>query len=288
MKRKENGKNTSALIRLVYVPFFFFVVVENAFTEEGRIVREILHSVSLEKTVTQESPDRSISIYLPPGYDKSPSQRFPVVYLLHGIGDTDEEWTRSSDRNDPMDTIQGLMNQGIAEGKFGQMIVVMPDEKTNWLGSMYTNSLVTGNWEDFTTRDLVRYIDQKYRTIARTESRGLAGHSMGGYAAIKLGMKHPNVYSVVYGMNPAALGWAGDLSIGNTAFAFILKAKSFDDLSSEMSKGNLMVGGIVAVALAFSPNPERRPFLADFPFELVNGKLRPSRHSASGKKTSRS
>jgi enterochelin esterase-like enzyme len=111
------------------------------------------------------------------------------------------------------------MDQGIAEGRFGEMIVVMPDERTRWFGSFYTNSALTGNWEDFTAGDLVDYVDGHYRTLARASSRGIAGHSMGGYGAIRLGMKHPEVFSVVYALNPAVLGWAKDLSTGNPAFA---------------------------------------------------------------------
>jgi enterochelin esterase-like enzyme len=104
---------------------------------------------------------------------------------LHGIGDTDKEFTMAwSKRNDTWGTIQGLMNRGIAEGRFGEMIVAMPDARTKMMGSFYTNSVATGNWEDFTVKDLVTLIDGKYRTLARSESRGIAGHSMGEYGAL--------------------------------------------------------------------------------------------------------
>ena len=159
--------------------------------QEGRLIRENVHGKSLEKTVTGESPDRRLSIYLPPSYDKS-SKRYPVVYLLHGITDTDGTWiTEWSQKGDPWGTIPRVMNRGVIEGRFGEMIVVMPDQKTKAGGSFYSNSTVTGNWEDFTVEDLVSHVDSKYRTIARASGRGLAGHSMGGYGAITIGMKHP-------------------------------------------------------------------------------------------------
>jgi predicted alpha/beta superfamily hydrolase len=65
----------------------------NAFTQNGKLVQEKIHGASLEKNVTGESADRSVAIYLPPSYDTSPDKRYPVVYLLHGIGDTEKEFT---------------------------------------------------------------------------------------------------------------------------------------------------------------------------------------------------
>lgn len=241
-----------------------------AFAQEGRVVRETIHSPSLEKNVTGDSADRNVSIYLPPGYDTSPNKRYPVIYLLHGIGDTDREFTEAwTNQNDTWGTIQGLMNSGIAEKRFGEMIVVMPDERTKMMGSFYTNSSATGNWEDFTAKDLVNFIDKKYRTLARSESRGIAGHSMGGYGAIKLGMKHPDIFSVLYAMNPALLGWGPDVSIENPAFGALFKMTTME----EAFQGGRYAVGAVAVAQAFSPNLIRPPFYADLPFKMVDGKL---------------
>lgn len=248
-----------------------FVCAPLALAQEGRLVREKVHGQSLEKTVTGEAADRSVSVYLPPSYDAAPTKRYPVVYLLHGITDTDETWIRSWTRGDPWQSVPGIMDRGITEKRFGEMIIVMPDARTNWGGSFYTNSTATGNWEDFIARDLVTYIDGKYRTLARASGRGIAGHSMGGYGAIKLGMKHPEVYSVVYGMNPAVLGWAQDLSGENPAFNFLLTKKP--NSPAEVMQGGFYALGIIVVAQAFSPNPERGPLFIDLPFALVEGKL---------------
>jgi S-formylglutathione hydrolase len=252
-----------------------FVSAPFARAQEGRLVREKVHGPSLEKTVTGESADRNVSIYLPPSYDTAPNKRYPVVYLLHGITDTDEAWIKPWKKDsDPWQTIQGVMNRGIAEHRFGEMIIVMPDELTKWGGSFYTNSSVTGNWEDFTVKDLVTYIDGKYRTLARASSRGIAGHSMGGYGAIKLGMKHPDVYGVVYGSNPAVLGWGRDLTIENPAFTFLLTNKIAGP--EDAIKGGLYALGVIVVAQAFSPNPDRAPLYVDLPFALADGKTQPA------------
>jgi enterochelin esterase-like enzyme len=152
------------------------------------------------------------------------------------------------------------------------MIVVMPDQKTKWGGSFYSNSAVTGNWEDFTVKDLVAHVDSKYRTLARASGRGLAGHSMGGYGAITIGMKHPDVFSVIYALNPAVLGWSRDLTIENPAFASVLKVKTAEEALSH----GIYTLGIIVVGQAFSPNPDRPPFFFDPPFAMVDGKLQPA------------
>jgi S-formylglutathione hydrolase FrmB len=273
MNNRVNKNFLSVLLRLSTSIVFVLCVTSVVLSQEGRLVRESLHSTSLEKTVTGESPDRSVIVYLPPSYDKSQTKRYPVVYLLHGIVDTNEVWVKEwTKRNDSWGTIQGVMNSGIAERMFGEMIVVMPNEKTEWGGSFYTNSSVTGNWEDFTTKDLVKFVDSKFRTLARASSRGIVGHSMGGYGAIKIGMKHPDVFGVVYGMNPALLGWGRDLSIENPAFTALLSMKT----EKEVNEGGIYPLGIVVVGQAFSPNPERPPFYVDLPYALVDGKLQPA------------
>ena len=61
------------------------------------------------------------------------------------------------------------------------MIIVLPNSFNKYKGSVYTNSEVTGQWEDFIVEDVIAFMDSNYRTIATAEGRGLAGHSMGGY-----------------------------------------------------------------------------------------------------------
>lgn len=236
---------------------------------DGKIVRIKMKSAALENTVTGESPERHVSIYLPPSYETASKKRYAVLYLLHGIGDTDEVWTTGKE---PLSTIQSAMNTGIVEKCVGEMIIVMPDERTHMFGSFYCNSSVTGNWEDFTVKDLVSFVDSNFRTIARAASRGIAGHSMGGFGAITLAMKRPDVFQVVYALNPGVLGWSADLSIKNSAFETVLSIKNRD----ELLKAGMYPMGITCVAQAFSPNPKQPPFFVDYPFKIVNGKLQPN------------
>lgn len=67
---------------------------------------------------------------------------------------------------------------------------------------MYSNSVTTGDFERFIAQDAVAYIDARYRTLPQRTSRGLVGHSMGGYGATRIGMKHADVFGSLYIMSP--------------------------------------------------------------------------------------
>src|ERR1035437_5407797 len=98
-----------------------------------------------------------------------------------------------------------VIERAMVKGDLREMIVVMPNAYTRYQGSMYSNSATTGNWEDCVARELVAYIDGHYRTVAEAEGRGLAGHSMGGYGAARVGMRHPDVFSSVYLLSPCCM-----------------------------------------------------------------------------------
>ena len=85
------------------------------------------------------------------------------------------------------------------------MIVVIPDAFTKYSGSMFSNSPTTGDWETFIAQDLTTFIDKRYRTIASREGRGLAGHSMGGYGTMRIGMKQPGSFAALYAMSSCCL-----------------------------------------------------------------------------------
>lgn len=254
---------TSRLLAL----FAILVLLPGLVTAQGRLVLDRVHGDSLERTLTRESTDRVVAVYLPPSYADSPKRRYPVLYLLHGIGGTHEDWTRPTQSGHGQ-SVQDLMDRGIAAGRIAEMIVVAPNQRTRGGGSFYTNSEVTGAWEDFTAIDLVKHVDGTYRTLSQASSRGVAGHSMGGYGAIKMGMRHPDVFQVVYGMNSAVLGYADDLSSKNPAFARATKVTGpFNP------RRDVMVASILCIAQALSPNPKRPPFFVDLPYAVTDGAL---------------
>jgi S-formylglutathione hydrolase FrmB len=166
---------------------------------EGTLERIQVHGTSLEGNLEGDSPERCVSVYLPPGYHASPDRRYPVVYILHGYTDDDQHWFGWAEH---FVNVPAAMEKSLSVGTSQEMILVMPSAYTLYQGSMYSSSITTGDWETFVAEDLVAYIDSHYRTLARRESRGLAGHSMGGYGAIRIGMKRPDVFSADYVMSP--------------------------------------------------------------------------------------
>ncbi len=171
---------------------------EKAAAGGGKVEKITVHGRSLEGNLEGDSPDRDVAVYLPPSYAKERNRRYPVVYLLHGYGRTADDWY-------PFIGLPGSMDRNIAAGSAKEMIVVVPDANTLYGGSMYSSSPTTGDWETYITHDLVSYIDSHYRTIANRNSRGLGGHSMGGYGVWRLAMKYPDVYSAIYGLSACCL-----------------------------------------------------------------------------------
>src|SRR6185503_11882374 len=160
-----------------------------------------IHGAALEGNLEGNAVDREALVILPPSYAAQKSRRYPVLYALHGYSIGADQW--SKEIHVPQ-TIEGAFAQGAEE-----MIVVLPDSKTVHNGSMYSSSVTTGDFEAFIARDVVAYVDAHYRTIPRRESRGLVGHSMGGYGASRIGMKHPDVFGSLYIMSPCCLSPRG-------------------------------------------------------------------------------
>ncbi|MEO7503395.1 MAG: alpha/beta hydrolase-fold protein [Gemmatimonadaceae bacterium] len=171
----------------------------------GVIHRDSVPAPALRRNLIGHPAWDRISIYLPPGYNSLPRRRFPVLYFLHGFDADDRALVKGAYQNL---NIRVSMDSLIKAGLVREMIVVMPSARNKYNGSFYTNSPVTGNWEQFITRDLVNFVDWKYRTVKSRTGRGLAGHSMGGYGALRIGMRHPGIFSAVYALSPCCLDFA--------------------------------------------------------------------------------
>lgn len=146
------------------------------------------------------------------------------------------------------------MNALISQGKIQEMIIVMPDGFNKYGGSFYANSSVSGNNEDYITKDLIEFIDSKYRTLPQKDSRAIGGGSMGGYGAIRLAMKHPDIYCV-------AASHGGPLSFNQRKNNVCI------------DPNYTLYGYLVyrAWSIALSPNPDS-PILYDYPAD-ENGNL---------------
>jgi enterochelin esterase-like enzyme len=214
-----------------------------------------VHGKSLEGNLEGDAVDREVIVFLPPGYNANTTRRYPVVYALHGYSIGAEQWTHEI--HVPQ-TIEGAFALGAKE-----MIVVLPDSKTVHNGSMYSSSVTTGDFEKFISRDLIEYIDAHYRTIPNRMSRGLVGHSMGGYGATRIGMKHPDVFGSLYIMSPCCL------SPRPAAPANLEAEKTLEAVKSEADSAKLpfFSRAQLASAAAWSPDPKNPPLYLDLPFK---------------------
>ncbi|HEU0277692.1 MAG TPA: alpha/beta hydrolase-fold protein [Rhodanobacteraceae bacterium] len=173
----------------------------------GHVVKQTIHSPALAGNAIGDTPDREVTIYLPPSYDHAPDKRYPVVYLLHGATSDPKEWFDG--------TYQGMDLGAALDRLAGQkeFIVVMPAADNRFGGTFYVNSRAFGRWEDFITQELVGYIDAHYRTLPTRQSRGLAGQSMGGFGALYLAGRHADTFGHVYATSPCCLALVGDLAM---------------------------------------------------------------------------
>jgi enterochelin esterase-like enzyme len=214
-----------------------------------------VHGAALEGNLEGDAVDRDVLVFLPPSYSKEKSRRYPVVYALHGYSIDAEQW--SHEIHVPQ-TIEGAFAQGAKE-----MIVVLPDSKTVHNGSMYSSSVTTGDFENFIAHDLVAYIDAHYRTIPNRLSRGLVGHSMGGYGATRIGMKHSDVFGSLYIMSPCCLSPRPAGSLKPEDEKAIEGVKTAED----SAKLGFFQRAQLATAAAWSPDPKNPPLFFDLPMK---------------------
>jgi pimeloyl-ACP methyl ester carboxylesterase len=240
---------------LLLVSLFIASPLLQAQIEKGSIIIDTLYSENLENDFG-ENPNRAVSVYLPPGYAEN-DQHYPVIYFLHGfMGD-----------NKMMAPMAELLDFAISTHKIRPFIMVVPDQKTTYDGSFYSNTIF-GKWEDFTVYDLVTYMDHHYRTIAKPESRGITGHSMGGYGALKLAMLHPDIFSTVYALSPGVLTIVREYGPNSNTYKELARISTMEELNRSYF-GKV----IVAIARSWSPNPDKPPFYCDIPFEYRGEEL---------------
>jgi enterochelin esterase-like enzyme len=221
---------------------------------KGNFEKITVHGRSLEGNLEGNSPDREVFVYLPPSYARETARRYPVVYFLHGYSVKAEAYVRSLG-------LPQTVENAVTQSGGREMILVMPDAFTKYSGSMYSNSPTIGDWEGFIAADLVGYIDSHYRTIANRESRGLAGHSMGGYGTVRVGMKHPSVFSALYAMSSCCL-MNNPFQSGSTAPRGDAPA---EPAAGRGARGGALANALSAQAAAWAPNPLNPPQYFDLP-----------------------
>jgi S-formylglutathione hydrolase FrmB len=244
------------------IVLFQITILAQGQEQKGKIVVDHLYSPALENDVG-ENPTRRVTIYLPPGYEES-NIKYPVLYYLHA-------GTRNDSLTIAEDHLDKLLDKAIASGKIKPVIVVISDQYTLYRIGMYTNSSLTGNWSDFTSMDLVAYVDQNYRSIKDKDSRGIAGHSGGGHGAVKLGMLFPDVFSCVYALSPAGLVLGGEWGPKSSWYQQAQQIKTREALIN--GPNNFGANVVIAIGREYSPNPNKPPFYTDLPFTYIGDSL---------------
>jgi len=242
---------------------FGFVVVlafAGAASAQSRVVDAQLRSTRFTHNKIGISSTRSVSIYLPDGYDAG-TGRYPVVYFLHNIFEDNRALFATYHA-------QSLFDLAIRNGVISGFIVVSGDFSTPFGGSIYTNSPVTGNWEDFLVDELVPYVDANYRTIANSDARGLAGDRMGGYGAIRIGMRHPEVFGSVYALHPVGTGNGVQTMWTRPNWELLANAKSLDEVKKDFFSSLFL-----AIFQAHVPNPEKPPLFVDLAARKVGDRI---------------
>lgn len=269
-------KNTILFSMLLYAAC-------QAQTPEERLIRTTMPAPSLGENLFGTHAEQPIIVYLPPSYTKS-DKKYPVIYFLPGF---------TTDVTEMIDgTFQGLniqtaMDDLIAAGSIREMIFVVANGRNFLGGSFYINSPVTGNWEDFIVKDVVRYVDSKYRTLVAGASRGISGSSMGGFGAIHLGMRHPDVFGAVYSLSPGLFDENGLRDQGmfvpeDKIFQVLAKQETFDAMPEEEARAEFKTfiawlygtrfpaqyfqAFSYAYGAAFSPNPQAGIPYIDYPY----------------------
>jgi len=132
---------------------------------------------------------RRMHVYTPPGYEKN-NKSYPVLYLVHGAGDSDHSWATVGRANNILDNL-------IAVGKAEPMIIVMPNGHTPDRPKNAGNMLQNSDFSDDLLKVIIPYIDKNYRTIANAGNRAMAGLSMGGAHTIQNGLPHPELFHYI-------------------------------------------------------------------------------------------
>ena len=208
---------------------FAFLSAVPAFSDSAKsqVVERELRSENIAHNKAGTDPVRKLLVYLPAGYDESSSQRYPVIYFLPNP--FEDNYRFDFDHRDA----QGLFDRAIAKGVIQKFILVAVDMNTLLGSSWYVNSSATGNWEDFMIQELVPYIDVNFKALPSRDSRGIAGIFIGGYGAIRFGMRHPDVFGSVYAMHPVGTGTGVRVSAAIPNWDVLVSAKSMDDVKKD-------------------------------------------------------
>jgi len=195
--------------------------------------------------------DMYYEIVLPPSYESNPDSTYPSIYFLHGFG-LDYSWYGS---------VVSVFEDMMASGEIRESILIKPDGFViPYLGSMYTNSDYNGQFEDYIVQDLISHIDGSYNTIDNSSYRAIMGHSMGGYGAVKLSIKFPELFQV-------AASHSGPVAIENVIPDLLPVLLAETGILGYQPWNGTVSLFMYSASAAFSPNVDDWPYYVDLPVD---------------------
>src|SRR5947208_6705948 len=162
-----------------------------SFEHSGRYEERIFASEVLKNNPLGDPYTRPIWVYLPTGYDKEPTRRYPSIYMIQGLTGQLDMWRNRSPfrKNFPE-----LADELFARGEAPPCIVVWVDAWTSLGGSQFVDSPATGRYHTYLCEDVVAFVDARYRTLADAAHRGISGKSAGGYGAMITPLLRPDLF----------------------------------------------------------------------------------------------
>jgi len=244
--------------------------------EPGRVVLERFESTVLRDNPAGDPRVRTVPVWLPPSYDGAPGRRYPVIFVLAGFTGRGRGLLNDNPWSPPLDE---RMNALVAAG-CGEAILVMPDCFTRFGGSQYLDSSATGRYETHVVGELVPWVDARFRTKAGREHRGVVGKSSGGYGALTLAMKHPDLFSAVachsgdmyfdYCYRGDVPGFCTQVQRAGGVAAWLERFEG----KRQRNGDDMATLNVLGMAAAYSPNPATPPFGIDLPCDLETGTFR--------------
>ena len=220
------------------------LIISSVSTVKADVITSYFYSDSL-------GYDMYYEIVLPPSYESNPDSTYPSIYFLHGFG-LDFSWYGS---------VVSVFEDMMASGEIRESILIKPDGFViPYLGSMYTNSDYNGQFEDYIVQDLISHIDGSYNTIDNSSYRAIMGHSMGGYGAVKLSIKFPELFQV-------AASHSGPIAIENVIPDLLPVLLAETGILGYQPWNGTVSLFMYSASAAFSPNVDDWPYYVDLPVD---------------------
>ncbi len=157
----------------------------------GRVEEHVFESEALRANPLGDPSARPLQVYVPPGYEDDPERRYPSVYVLQGYTGHIKMWRNRSPFRKPFPE---TADEGMAAGEIPPCILVYVDAWTAYGGSQFVDSPGTGRYHTYLCDEIVPFVDERYRTLAAPEHRGVSGKSSGGFGALITPMLRPDLF----------------------------------------------------------------------------------------------